>query len=183
MSTAGGGVRAIAAAAAEALPREDLQLELMPTRFAPDQVQHEEQRERVRAAGRPIGARNLAQKQAVELIRRLFGDPLVERARWLLHSPESLAVELQCSKLEAFDRQDKIRADLMRYIYAPRAAEDGAGNAVAPTFLMQLGGSGKGGVDAPPWLYEGGPVIEQNQGLSEDAPPVSDAAASDGEGK
>lgn len=169
------GVRAIAAAAAEAAPSAAEQLELLerlaPTRFTPGSVQHDEQRARLRAAGRPIGAKNLAQKAAVELVRRLFGDPMVERARWLLHSPESLATELGCTKLEAFDRQDKIRADLMRFVYAPLAATDGQGNAVAPVLQMFVGGRAAGADGRPPWDYDGGPTLDQ----AVEKPSVSDA--------
>jgi hypothetical protein len=156
------GVAAIAEAAAAVLPPAEKQLELLPTRFEPGTAEHTEQIERVRRVGRPLGARNLAQKAAIELTRRLFGDPWLERARWLLHSPETLARELRCSPLEAFILQDKIRSDLMRYIYATRSPEDGAGNPIAPTFAVQIGAAGAAvtGPDAkPPWEYEGGPEL------------------------
>jgi hypothetical protein len=74
-------------------------------------VPHRELEERIARdrAGRPPGARNLATRDAIAFIRRVFGDPLVERARWLRHTPETLAAELQCSKLEALAR--KIRCE------------------------------------------------------------------------
>ena len=159
-------MRAIAGAAAAAAPAEAEQLDLLPfvpTRFEPGTQQHTEFVERVRRAGRPIGAKNLAQQRVVELVRRLFGDPLVERARWLLHSPQTLAAELECSKLEAFELQDKIRADMMRYCYAPLAATDAQGKPVAPVFQMVMGGAGSAGPGAPPWVYDGGPELEAHR--------------------
>lgn len=181
MTTRPVGVEAIAEAAREAVPAPVEQLELLaPTRFAPGSQQHAEMVERTRR-GRPLNARNIATRKAIEVVRRLFGDPMVESARQLLHTPESLAAELNCTKLEAFDRLEKIRADLRRFMYAPLAAVDGQGNVVAPTFNMMVGGAVQGADGRPPWVYEGGPIIEQNQALPAPANDVSDDAASDDE--
>ena len=100
MSTRPAIVTAIGEAAAAAAPAPDEQLELLPpTRFEPGDEQHGRMLESVKRqrAGRPPGARNLATRDAVDLVRRLFGDPLVESARWLLHS-SSLRARLPGSR-------------------------------------------------------------------------------------
>src|SRR5437899_11449811 len=99
------GVRAVAEAAAGAVAHEAEQLELPPaTRFEPGSIEHDKMVAEVKRdrAGRPPGARNIATRDAITVVRRLFGDPMVERARVLLHTPASLARELGCSQLEAF---------------------------------------------------------------------------------
>lgn len=123
--------------------------------------------------GRPAGAKNLATRQALDFIRRVLGDPLIDRARWAMHTPETLARELGCSRLEAFDRLDRMRADLARYFYAPLAPVDDKGRPVVPFFAMQIGPAGAPGTAArPPWEYE------QIQEVSAAPPAVSHAAQS-----
>lgn len=165
--TAGAGVRAIGAAAADAMldraVADAAQLELLPSRFEPGSKRHREvvaASER-RKAGRPQGATNLANRQVVEFVRRVFGDPMIERSRWLLHSAEGLAAELGCTKFEAAQFQDRIWADLQRFMYAPLAAVDGAGNAVAPVFQMVAGRDVNVSGAVPPWVYDGGPELPQ----------------------
>lgn len=191
--TAPAGVAAIAEAAAAAVPGELEQLELLPpTRFEPGSEEHARMIERVRRdrAGRPPGARNLATRRVLEVVRRLFGDPVMESARQLLHTPETLAAELGCSKLEAFDRLERIRADLRTFMYARLAPVDGQGNAVAPRFELSIGGRLQGADGRPPWDYEGGPALEasaqetqQNQGLPSPANDMSHGELSHGEAK
>jgi len=166
MSTRPAIVTAIGEAAAAAAPAPDEQLELLPpTRFEPGDEQHGRMLESVKRqrAGRPPGARNLATRDAVDLVRRLFGDPLVESARWLLHSPQSLARELHCTTLEAFDRQESIRSDVRRYCYAPLAAVDARGNAVPPALTVLIGGAERAvsgsGEELPPWERDQGKVV------------------------
>lgn len=108
--------------------------------------------------GRPEGARNLATRQMLDFVRRVLGDPLLERARMAMHTPDSLALALGCTKLEAAQHLDNIRADLMRLFYAPLAPVDGDGNAVVPSFSMTIGGGQAApgaapGGDRPPWEY------------------------------
>lgn len=175
------------AAAAELTEAE--QLEMLPTRFAPGdatgrdvQVRDAVRRDR---AGRPAGARNLATRQALDFVRRVLGDPMIERARMAMHTPESLALELGCDKLEAARFIDGIRADLMRLFYAPVAPVTEDGKPV-PFFAVTIGGaSAAGDAAAPPWLYPGGPVLEaeQNQEVSGDAAGQSHAGQSHGEAK
>jgi hypothetical protein len=151
------------------------QLELLPpTRFAPGSWEHGELVERIERArrGRPPGARNLATRDAIAFIRRLFGDPLVESARYLAHTPETLAAELHCTKLEAFNVLEKIRADLRTFIYPRMATVDSAGQAIPPTFNMIFAANGApaDSSGAKPWEMRGNAVpkyLQQNQPPSE----------------
>jgi len=105
-----------------------------------------------------------------------------ESARELLHTPASLAAELDCSKLEAFDRLERIRADLRPFMYARLAPIDGAGRPVAPAFTMVFGAAAPASSSSPnrpPWLED----FEQSQGLTLDQAPVSHDAVSHGDGK
>src|SRR3990172_2633839 len=89
--------------------------------------------------GRPPGAQNLVTRQAREFVRRVFGDPLIESARWLLHTPETLAKELNCTIADAFDRLEGIRRDLRPFFYAKLAPTDAEGRPVVPQFAMVIG--------------------------------------------
>jgi hypothetical protein len=179
---------AIAAAVSEAMPSApaEQQLELMPpTDHEPGSPRAMAIAELVRRdrAGRPPGAQNVKTRDAVDFIRKVLGDPLIERARWAGHTPASLALALGCTKLEAFDRLDRMRADLARFMYAPLAPVDAQGNPVVPFFAMQIGGAGPvaPGVSSAPWVYDGGPGIEesqQNQGVSAVPDGVSHAPVS-----
>jgi hypothetical protein len=133
------------------------QLELLeplpPTRFVPGTAAHDELVERVKRdrAGRPPGARNVKTEQMMAFIVRVFGDPALERARMATHTPQTLASELHCSYLEAATFLDRLRADLMRYLYSPKAATDANGQAVIPSFTMVINGD-QVDADLPPWL-------------------------------
>ncbi len=118
--------------------------------------------------GRPPGSRNVATREMLEFVRKTMGDPLLERFRWAAHTPESLAIVLGCTKLEAFDRLDKIRSELARYFYAQMAQVDSAGNAVTPRLTMVFPGQsapqiGADGAPQPPWMYIA--ESQQNQAL------------------
>lgn len=170
-------VREVAQAAAPA-PTEQLEL-LPPTRFEPGTPAHSELAERIARdrRGRPPGAQNLATREVVSFVRRVFGDPFVERARYLAHTPATLAAELDCSKLEAFDRIERIRADLCTFMY-PRLAPVGTdGMAVPPTFTMVFGGAvgPSSAPGRPPWRFRD---TEENQGVIENAPAMSHAEMS-----
>lgn len=177
-------VEAITAAVEAAAPAPPEQLELLPpTRFKPGEDRHADMLESVRRqrAGRPPGARNMATREATEFIRRMLGEPLVERARWLLHSPESLARELGCTKLEAYDRLVDGWDALARYMHAPLAAVDARGNAIPPALTVLIGGRelaiSPAGEELPPWERDH-QEIEQNQALVEGDPEKSHAAKS-----
>lgn len=183
------GVRAAVGAAigdaVEAAREADAeQLDMLPPlRRALSPERRAEIAEGARKRGRPPGAKNLATRDALDFVRRVFGDPLIERSRWLLLSPDELASAIGCTTAEAFDRQDAIRADLARFFYAPLAAVDGQGNVVPPTLVMAFGEGlrGAGGADRPPWDYPH--ETQQIQGFSEGAAPVSHVDVSHGEPK
>ncbi|WP_407155187.1 hypothetical protein [Bradyrhizobium sp. STM 3557] len=154
--------REIAAAAAAAAENDAAQLDMLmpPTRsnLLPGEAQRIEASIRKNRAGRPPGARNIATRQMVEFLRKTMGDPLMQRWRYAMFTPEALSIELGCTKLEALTFLDKLWADLSRYCYAQLAQVDGAGNAVAPRFTMVIGGQnapqvGPNGQAQAPWLY------------------------------
>jgi hypothetical protein len=164
-------------------PAEQLEL-LPPTRFEVGSEEHGRLVEAVRRdrAGRPPGARNLATRDMVALVRRTIGDPFHESARILLHSPATLAAELGCTKLEAFDRLERIRSDLRPFMYARLAPIDASGNAVPPTFAMVFGSSRSSPASSslePPWLED----FKQNQALDGAAVPLSHDDVSHGAAK
>lgn len=165
------------AAADDAAVADAEQLELMPATRASlteaDQVRVEAAIKHDRR-GRPPGARNKATREMLEFVRKFCGDPLERRFRYAMHTPETLAIELGCSKYEAFQLLDKIWADLSGYFYAKQAQVDGAGNAVVPRLTMMIGGHpaaqiGPSGAVTPPWIYDGAANAEtlDNQALLE----------------
>ncbi|KQW22138.1 hypothetical protein ASC80_01705 [Afipia sp. Root123D2] len=156
---------------------------LPPTRYDPklDPLEHGRMAEAVRRdrRGRPPGATNKTTREMLEFIRKTIGDPMLESARVLGHTPETLARELGCDKLEAFDRLEKIRADLRPYFYAKQAPVDHDGKAV-PGLTVEFHGHGAGsigpdGADVPPWLRSQAPPVsdaqvQQNQQLIDVTP-------------
>lgn len=179
------------AAGADAAAHATKQLELMPPTRA--SITDEENR-RVEAsvtrnrAGRPPGAKNLKTQQMLDFLRRTMGDPLMERWRWAMHTPESLSIELGCTKLEAFDRLDKIHADLARFFYAQQAQVDASGQVPVPRLTMTFGGQtaqrlSPSGAVLEPWKYleAANAETQQNQVLlaSPDSVSPSDVSPSD----
>jgi hypothetical protein len=182
------GVRAAAdRAAARADGVEVEQLDLMPpTRF--DQIEDPDQHDRMSSAvkrdraGRPPGAKNKTTRDMLDFIRKTIGDPMLESARWAMHTPETLARELNCDKLEAFDRLEKIRSDLRPYFYAKQAPVDADGKPV-PGLTVEFMGQGARQIGAdgqqlPPWAYlEGEPTShekdQRNQRMLDVTPRVS----------
>lgn len=175
-----GSVRAALADLGElaaAAPGEQLDLlaEAPPSRFAADGAELGTRRTlnqvlQARGHGRPKGAQNLATRDMREFIRRVFGDPMLETGRWALHTPETLAKELGCSLLEAFDRLQGLRECLLPYFYAKLAPVDNDGRAVVPQFAMVIGGQIMG-QERPPWMDD--PDVrraieqqQQNQGVT-----------------
>lgn len=177
---AAAGREASAAVAAGAGDQLDFLGLAPPSRLAPTDSRRAaglaqiEEAARVRGRGRPPGAQNIATKQAKAFLVRAFGDPMIESARWLLHTPSSMAAELDCTLLEAFDRQQRIREALMPFLHSKLApvGEDGR---PLPLFQLIMGGAEGLDVAAAPWLND--PEVrhaleaeaEQNQGLSDDA--------------
>jgi hypothetical protein len=191
-SDAKAAVAAVIASAAGA-DRAAEQLELMPA-TRPSLTHH--QQERIETAikhdrrGRPPGAQNKTTREMLEFVRKLCGDPLERRFRYAMHTPETLAIELGCSKLEAFDRLEKLWADLSTYFYSRQAQVDAQGNAVAPRLTMVFPGqvapaNDVDGRPAAPWDYI--KVInaetQQNQPLLASPGTVSHSERSHGEDK
>lgn len=179
----------IASAAAEnAAAASAEQLELMPPTRA---NLTEDEQKRVAAAirhdrrGRPPGARNKHTRDMLDFLRRTMGDPLQRRFQYAMHTPESLSIDLGCSKFEALQFLDRLWADLSRFYYAQQAQVDGAGNAVVPRLTMMIGGHpaaqiGPSGTAQPPWIYDAvaNEETQQNQPLLASLKDVSDAAPS-----
>jgi hypothetical protein len=145
-----GAVRELAGATAEQLAAERdrqaaAQLSLLaPTRL--DGPRAAEQRRKIesdvaraRGVGRPKGAENLATREIKAFLRSHGYDPVVARWRWLLHTPETLATELGCTKLEAFDRLDRINAEMRKLFYADAPMLDDEGKPL-PAFQLTIGG-------------------------------------------
>lgn len=159
MSKSDAAMGVIAAAAAPA-PIEQ-QLDLMPPGRAGmtgDEVERFDAAVKHGRAGRPPGALNKTTRDTLDFVRKALGDPLIESARWAMHTPDSLALVLGCSKAEAFDRIERLRADLRPYFYAKQAPVDSDGKAV-PGLTMQViaqGGVriGADGEQLAPWLYD-----------------------------
>lgn len=183
-----GSVRAALADAAPDRAPDPEQLELLapPSRFTPGAPVANSRTLnevlRARGAGRPPGAQNLATRDVREFIRKVIGDPMVESARWMIHTPETLARELGCTLLEAFDRLQGLREALLPFFYAKLAPTDQEGRPVVPQFNMVVGGHVVGAGGTPPWMDD--PEVaralaarvvnaEQDQGLSEPAADVS----------
>lgn len=169
------------AAAADAAANAQEQLTLLPTRFEPGSDQHDRVVEAIKRdrRGRPAGAQNIATREMKAFVIKVFGDPLLWRFRYLTHTPETLALELGCSKLEAYDRLDRLAADLSKLFYGSMAPVDGAGNAAVPRLTVMFGGQSGGDLVAmqagrKPWDYldVANEQTQQNQALltSENAP-------------
>lgn len=169
---------------------EPVQLDLVPPARA---GMSEDETRRFDAAvshgkvGRPPGAQNRTTRDMLDFIRKTLGDPMLESARWAMHTPDSLAIVLGCSKAEAFDRLERLRADLRPYFYAKQAPVDTDGKPVpglTMTVVGQVGVTvGADGAELPPWLHhQGDPTAhEQNQRLIEASPVVSHGDVSHGE--
>lgn len=118
-----------------------------------------EEVERVRKAGRPKGAQNLATRELREWIVHLLGGTPQERmARWAQMEPEEMARRLGCSVLDAWDRQKELWKELSPYIMARMQPVDDQGRAV-PLVALSIGGQVGQANGAAPWAtwFEGRP--------------------------
>lgn len=124
-----------------------------------EQVKAEVARTARSGPGRPKGAQNVGTRELKQFICTLLGGrtPVDVRARWLMLEPEELAKRLGCTKAEAFDRQDRIAADLSRYFIAPMAQTDAEGRAV-PIMQLVFGNRTMGADGRAPWLDSFEPV-------------------------
>lgn len=173
------GALAAAAEAAAPDPEQDDQLELLPaTRFAGAEAEAVRdtvaEHHRARGRGRPPGAQNVVTRQLKELLLAQGLDPLQVIARWAMHTPVTLAKELGCTRLEAFDRLMALQRDLLPLFHARLAPVDGNGNAVVPTFQMIFGGAGEGGPSEAPWMAD--PEVRRRIVEHQQNQEVSDAA-------
>ena len=115
---------AIAAAAdehngvVEATRGEALELFPAPTRFSGGRATHLQLALRARnGPGRPAGAQNLGTKEFREYLLGRGVSPLQRIMEWSMHTPTSLAAELQCSRLEAFDRLKDLWSELAPFLH------------------------------------------------------------------
>lgn len=195
LAQAGGALVAERAAVAG----EQLTLLPVPTRFTGARGAHVaaalDARDR---AGRPPGAINKSTKELREYLLARGVHPLQRMMEWMRHTPTSLAAELGCTRLEAFDRLRDLWRDSAPY-FAPKLVPTDESGREVPFFQMIVGGQhahlGAGG-GAVPWLdpvtggawgasgavveasaapSEPGAEIEQNQALGGEGPPVSHA--------
>lgn len=178
---------AVISAAAPA-PAAEVQLDLVPpsrARMTNGEAERFDAAVTHGRVGRPPGAQNKTTREMLDFIRKTLGDPMLESARWAMHTPDSLAIVLGCSKAEAFDRLEKLRADLRPYFYAKQAPVDTDGRAVPGLTVEFHGHGGRVGADGqelPPWLRETA-QSEQNQGLIDVSPNVSHGSVSHDDSK
>lgn len=160
---------------------EQLPMFVVPTRFVGERaLELQAEIATRRKAGRPKNSKN----KSTEELRRYFlargVDPLQRLIEWGMHTPETLARELCCSHLEAFDRLVEVWSTAAVFFYGKAVPVDGQGNAV-PFFQMNFGGGAAPGQALPPWVYPGGPPpmkTLENQPLGDAADPVSHADVS-----
>lgn len=168
----------LGAAGLVAAEPEQVELFALPTRFEGKLADRQQARVKAQGPGRPPGAKNKATVAIREYILSRGVDPLVRLAQWSMHTPESLASELDCSKLEAFRELRATWAALAPFLYGHAAPTDADGNAV-PILQLAIGGQIQGlASGAPPWKY-----IEELQAVNAPAPSVSHGDVSHGEAK
>lgn len=105
---------------------EALELFPVPTRHSGSRADALQLALRDRAgAGRPPGAGNLATKEFRDFLMARGVSPLVQIMRWSMHTPTSLAAELQCSRVKAFELLKDLWAELAPYLHQkmPQAVE------------------------------------------------------------
>lgn len=169
--------------------------------------------ERRNKAGRPPGAVNKSAKELREYLLARGVHPLQRMMEFMLHSPQSLAVELNCSMLEAALFLRELWKDAAPY-FAPKLVPTDTEGRELPFFQMIVGGqhahlaAGEGGVPwldpatGQPWGAVAGAVeaqpsasraqsatltaneeTQQNQALLTSPAPVSHGPVSHGDGK
>ena len=165
---------AVEAASAEVEARcataEQVEMFDLPTRFEGDEA--EQQRNlaaRGQGSGRPAGAQNKSTAEFRRFFLETYGSPLQAMMRWMRHTPETLALELGCSKLEAFDRLTSLWKEIAPYLHGKAVPTDDKGQAV-PLVMMQFGDqTNAAGPSRPPWeamVNLNGEVVDLQQ-LSE----------------
>lgn len=163
-------------------PGEQVEAFELPTRFTETASDLERgPLDRARKRGRPAGSENLLTQKMREYLLKRGINPLQALMAWSMHTPESLAAELGCNKLEAFRELRGMWEGLAPYFMPKMQPVDQDGKAV-PLFAMQFGlfgGAPKAGGVAP-WRYLD---HEQDQSLIDQPRDVSHVAVSHGEAK
>jgi hypothetical protein len=174
---AAGIVGARAAAEGEQLPMFEV-----PTRHTGAHAEALQRAlEHKRSRGRPPGAVNKSTKEFREWLLKRGVHPLQTMMQWALHSPTSLAAELGCTRLEAFDRLVALHEALAPYFASKMVPVDDEGRPV-PFMMMQFGnfGAAPSAGGQAPWRYLDS---EQNQALAPPQGPVSHGDVSHGTAK
>lgn len=144
-----------------------------------------------RGPGRPKGAPNKRTAEFARYILTRYGDLLTGMAEVAFTPIDELAKELGCTKLEAFDRWLKVRAELLPYVHAKLPAEAVIKHESLPTLVigeLRVGGAGGSaavriGPDGVQALSIGPDApSEQNQGLGPALDAKSHDAKSHGDG-
>jgi hypothetical protein len=89
-----------------------------------------------RGPGRPKGAPNKRTADFARYIQSRYGDLLTGLAAVAFTPIEELARDLGCTKLEAFDRWLKVRAELLPYVHAKLPAEAVIKHEQLPTLVI-----------------------------------------------
>lgn len=167
---------------ARAAAGEQIPLFEVPTRLTGDRAAEQLGKvARSRGPGRPPGAENRSTAQFRDYLLRRGVNPLEQLARWAMHTPETLATELECTKLEALRELRAMWGELAPFLFSKVAPTDEAGQAV-PQFMMFIGDGGAVQVAGarPPWLAQ---EPQENQALAEPAGVVSHDGVSHGKAK
>jgi hypothetical protein len=145
-----------------------------------------------RGPGRPRGARNIRTDRTAQVILGRYGDPLIasaalgnmptlELVQWLRSVASDAGLKLGMTVGDIVRFQEQCRASVMPFVHAKRAAVNEAGDPVLPII-----GIGKVQVSIGNHVAAGRSiedVFEQDQGVIDVTPNVSDGEVSDGEDK
>lgn len=187
-----GVMRAAVAAAAGDLAQQRAaaapeQLTMLPVPIGNPRAKHlRRDVDRKREAGRPPGATNISTRELREWLLRRGIHPLQQLFLWAQHTPQSLAAELGCSQLEAYNQLRQSWADLLPYLAPKMAPVDPLGNVVTPFVQFNVGGHqviAQGQQTPWEWREQRVKFTQQNQMVVDAVPAVSHAAVSHEEPK
>lgn len=169
-------------AASEQLERDQViaggdQLELLnpPTRFHGKDAKAQASkiaRAHDGRGGRPAGSQNKTTMALREYLLARGANPLMQLVRWGMHTPETLAKELRCDKLEAF-RELRLLWEGAAPYFDTKLAPTTADGRPVPQFTLIVAGKEvvvKGGM--PPWLQD--PEVVRGLELEQQNRPVLD---------
>ena len=163
------------------------QLELLnpPTRFhGKDAKAQAAKIDRAHAGrgGRPAGSQNKSTMALREYLLARGANPLMQLVRWGMNTPETLAKELGCDKLEAFRELRLLWEGAAPYFDTKLAPTTQDGRPV-PQFALYVAGKQVNiGGGLPPWLQD--PEVRQALGQEQQNGALLDVspAKSQGEG-